>query len=194
MCDLMKNQLFLYFLRKKHGITLVDANYKNLQEAIKLCDDYVLEKLFEKEINSRLDDFKSKLDKVYYEVRSEVVNSMKDKMIESMIENNQIKEKKYDVEKVFLNSMRILLANNSIGERYDCLILDAKSFYSELEEFHEIDKRDLNKLLKKYNAVRTQNNKNKVTILIRVDGITRNVIEIKKDFINKYKLLESREQ
>ena len=78
-------------------------------------------------------------------------------------------------------------------ETDDCISIIAKEFYSNLEAFHDLSKRDMNILLLRYDAVKTQKNKSRVTCFARVNGNTTQVINIKKEFINKYNLLEGEE-
>lgn len=149
-----------------------------------MLEDDLKNKLINKEIEFQLNKLKKKMDTVYYEFRDEMLKSIKEKITEIYIGNIS----NVDVEENFLSTLQALIVNNSICERDNCILLDAKCIYSELENFHKIDKRNFNKLLKQYDAVRTQKNANRVTILLRIDGEVRSIIAVKKSFIDKYNL------
>ena len=149
-----------------------------------MLEDDLKNKLINKEIEFQLNKLKKKMDTVYYEFRDEMLKSIKEKITEIYIGNIS----NVDVEENFLSTLQALIVNNSICERDNCILLDAKWIYSELENFHKIDKRNFNKLLKQYDAVRTQKNANRVTILLRIDGEVRSIIAVKKSFIDKYNL------
>lgn len=153
----------------------------------------MLNNLINKKINSEIEKFGKQLDRVYYEFKGDLLKTLKNNLNRTKLEIIQINNDETLLEKEFLKTLRILLINNEKIETDDCIGIIAKEFYSNLETFHDLSKRDMNILLLSYDAVKTQKNKSRVTCLSRVNGNTTQVINIKKDFINKYNLLEGEE-
>ena len=153
----------------------------------------ILNNLINKKINSEIKKFNKQLDSAYYEFKINLLKTIKNNLNKTKLEISQMSNNEILLEEEFLNTLRIILINSNKIESDDCIGIIAKEFYSNLETFHDLSKRDMNKLLHSYDAVKTQKNKSRVTCLVRVNGNTTQVINIKKDFINKYNLLEGEE-
>ena len=153
----------------------------------------MLKHLIDKKINSEIEKFGKQLDRTYYEFKGDLLKTLKNNLNKTKSEIIQVTNNDMLLEEEFLKTLRILLINNEKMETDDCIGIIAKDFYSSLEAFHDITKRDMNILLLKYDAVKTQKNKSRVTCLVRRNGNVVQVINIKKKFINKYNLLEGEE-
>ena len=153
----------------------------------------ILNNLINKKINSEIKKFNKQLDSAYYEFKINLLKTIKNNLNKTKLEIVQMNNNEMIIEDEFFNTLRIILINRNKIESDDCIGIIAKEFYSSLETFHDLSKRDMNILLLSYDAVKTQKNKNRVTCLVRVNGNTTQVINIKKDFINKYTLLEGEE-
>ena len=153
----------------------------------------MLNNLIDKKINSEMEKFKKQLDRVYYEFRGNLLKTLKDNLNKTKLEIAQMNDDEILLEKEFLNTLRIILINSEKIETNDCIGIIAKDFYLNLEYFNAITKREMNVLLLRYDAVKTQKNKNRATCLVRLNGNVVQVINIKKKFINKYNLLEGEE-
>ena len=153
----------------------------------------MLNNLIDKKINSEIDKFKKQLDSVYYEFRGNLLKTLKNNLNKTKLEIVQMNNNEMLLEEEFLKTLRILLINSSKIESNDCIVIIAREFYSNLETFHDLSKRDMNILLLSYDAVKTQKNKSRVTCFARINGNIVQVVKIKKDFINKYNLLEGEE-
>lgn len=153
----------------------------------------MLNHLINKKISSEIKKFNKQLDSTYYEFKMNLLKILENNLNKTKLEIVQMSNNEMLLEEEFLNTLRIILINSSKIESDDCIGIIAKEFYSDLETFHDLSKRDMNILLLSYDAVKTQKNKNRVTCLSRVNGNTTQVINIKKDFINKYNLLEGEE-
>ena len=153
----------------------------------------MLKHLIDKKINSEIDKFKKQLDSVYYEFRGNLLKTLKNNLNKTKLEIVQMNNNEMLLEEEFLKTLRILLINSSKIESNDCIVIIAREFYSNLETFHDLSKRDMNILLLSYDAVKTQKNKSRVTCFARINGNIVQVVKIKKDFINKYNLLEGEE-
>ena len=153
----------------------------------------ILNNLINKKINSEIKKFNKQLDSAYYEFKMNLLKILENNLNKTKLEIVQMNNNEMLIEDEFFNTLRIILINSSKIESNNCIGIIAKEFYSNIEAFHYLSKRDMNKLLHSYDAVKTQKNKNRVTCLVRVNGNTTQVINIKKDFINKYNLLEGEE-
>ena len=153
----------------------------------------MLNNLIDKKINSEIDKFKKQLDSVYYEFRGNLLKTLKNNLNKTKLEIVQMNNNEMLLEEEFLKTLRILLINSSKIESNDCIVIIAREFYSNLETFHDLSKRDMNILLLSYDAVKTQKNKSRVTCFARINGNIVQVVKRKKDFINKYNLLEGEE-
>ena len=153
----------------------------------------MLKHLIDKKINSEIEKFGKQLDRVYYEFKGDLLKTLKNNLNKTKSEIIQMNDNEMLLEEEFLKTLRILLVNNGKIETDDCIVIIAKDFYSSLEAFHDITKRDMNILLLSDDAVKTQKNKSRVTWFARINGNVVQVINIKKEFINKYNLLKGEE-
>ena len=153
----------------------------------------MLKHLIDKKINSEIEKFGKQLDRVYYEFRGNLLKTLKNNLNKTKLEIVQMNNNEMLLEEEFLKTLRILLINSSKIESNDCIVIIAREFYSNLETFHDLSKRDMNILLLSYDAVKTQKNKSRVTCFARINGNIVQVVKRKKDFINKYNLLEGEE-
>ena len=153
----------------------------------------MLNNLINKKINSEIEKFSKQLDTTYYDFKGNLLKALKNNLNKTKLEIIQMNNDEDILEKEFLDALRVILINNRRIETNDCIGIIAKDFYSNLEYFNVLTKREMNVLLLNYDAVKTQKNKSRVTCLVRLDGNIAQVVNIKKDFINKYNLLEGEE-
>ena len=153
----------------------------------------MLNNLINKKINSEIEKFSKQLDITYYDFKGNLLKALKNNLNITKLEIIQMNNDEDILEKEFLDALRVILINNRRIETNDCIGIIAKDFYSSLEYFNAITKREMNVLLLNYDAVKTQKNKSRVTCLVRLDGNIAQVVNIKKEFINKYNLLEGEE-
>ena len=153
----------------------------------------MLNNLINKKINSEIEKFSKQLDTTYYDFKGNLLKALKNNLNKTKLEIIQMNNDEDILEKEFLDALRVILINNRRIETNDCIGIIAKDFYSNLEYFNAITKREMNVLLLSYDAVKTQKNKNRATCLVRLDGNVTQVVNIKKEFINKYNLLEGEE-
>ena len=153
----------------------------------------MLNNLINKKINSEIEKFSKQLDTTYYDFKGNLLKALKNNLNKTKLEIIQMNNDEDILEKEFLDALRVILINNRRIETNDCIGIIAKDFYSNLEYFNAITKREMNILLLRYDAVKTQKNKNRVTCLVRLNGNVTQVVNIKKEFINKYNLLEGEE-
>lgn len=159
-----------------------------------MSDKYdVLNNLINKKINSKIEEFSKQLDKDYFDFKENLLKTLKNNLNKTKLEIIQINSDETLLKKEFLKTLRILLINNEKIESDDCIGIAAKDFYSSLKYLDVMTKRDMNILLLGYDAVKTQKNKSRVTCFVKINGNVVQVINIKKDFINKYNLLEGEE-
>ena len=153
----------------------------------------MLNNLINKKINSEIEKFSKQLDTTYYDFKGNLLKALKNNLNKTKLEIIQMNNDEDILEKEFLDALRVILINNRRIETDDCIGIIAKDFYSNLEYFNAITKREMNVLLLRYDAVKTQKNKNRATCLVRLNGNVTQVVNIKKEFINKYNLLEGEE-
>ena len=153
----------------------------------------MLNNMINKKINSEIEKFSKQLDTTYYDFKGNLLKALKNNLNKTKLEIIQMNNDEDILEKEFLDALRVILINNRRIETDDCIGIIAKDFYSNLEYFNAITKREMNVLLLRYDAVKTQKNKSRVTCLVRLNGNITQVVNIKKEFINKYNLLEGEE-
>ena len=153
----------------------------------------MLNNLINKKINSEIEKFSKQLDTTYYDFKGNLLKALKNNLNKTKLEIIQMNNDEDILEKEFLDALRVILINNRRIETDECIGIIAKDFYSNLEYFNVLTKREMNVLLLSYDAVKTQKNKNRVTCFTKINGNVVQVINIKKDFINKYNLLEGEE-
>ena len=153
----------------------------------------ILKHLIDKKINSEIEKFGKQLDRTYYEFKGDLLKTLKNNLNKTKLEIMQMSNDEMLLEEEFLNTLRIILINSSKMETNDCIGIIAKEFYLNLEYLDVLTKREMNILLLNYDAVKTQKNKSRVTCLVRLNGDIAQVVNIQKNFINKYNLLEGEE-